>query len=128
LGALSGLGIAIIFGIIFFNSFTHINIKRFFQITSVVLLFFSAGLVGHAVNEFMEIGWIPPLINQVWNINPLIHENSTVGALLQSLFGYNANPSLVEIIAYLIYLCGVGISLYRVGLFAQRTAREIQAE
>lgn len=128
LGAFLGLGIAIVFGIILFKTAVHINLKRFFQITSMILLLFSAGLVGHAVSEFTEIGWLPPLINQVWNINPLINENSTVGSILQSLFGYNANPSLAEILAYFTNLTGIGIVLWWVSLLPLGKKREIHAE
>lgn len=128
LGSLLGLGITIVFGVILYKSTVHINIKRFFQITGLVLLLFSAGLVGHAVKEFIELGWIPPLINQVWNINSIINENSIFGGLLESLIGYNANPSLVEIMAYLVYLSGIGIVLYRKSLFSQRKRTEIHIE
>jgi len=33
--------------------------------------------------------------------------------LLRSLFGYNDDPSLIEVLAYLGYYLGVGLGLWR---------------
>ena len=102
-GAILGLVIAGILGWILFASTRRLNVKAFFQVTSVLLILFAAGLVAHGVHEFNEAGLIPPVIEHVWDTNHLLHENSTLGELLQALFGYNGNPSLTELIAYAAY-------------------------
>jgi high-affinity iron transporter len=56
------------------------------------------------VHEFNEVGWIPAIVEHVWDVNTILDENPMVGSLLQTLFGYNANPSLTEVISYLGYL------------------------
>ncbi len=35
---------------------------------------------------------------------PLLHENVAIGAILKSFFGYNGNPSLLEVISYVAFL------------------------
>lgn len=107
IGALLGLGTAILLGWSIFASTTRLDLRRFFQVTSMLLLLFAAGLIAHGVHEFNEIGWIPPIIEHVWNINPWLDENSILGSLLKALFGYNGNPSLSEVLAYLAYLIGI---------------------
>jgi high-affinity iron transporter len=88
-------------------------LKRFFQITGVLLILFAAGLVASGMHEFIEIGWIPAVIDHVWNLNPFLNENSTAGQILKTLFGYNANPSLTEVLAYLAYFAAIGFGLRR---------------
>lgn len=111
MGAVLGLGTAILIGYLLFATTIRLNLKRFFQVTSILLIFFAAGLVAHGVHEFIEVGWIPAGIEHIWDINHIIDENSTLGSILKALFGYNGNPALVEVIAYFTYLLLVFVSL-----------------
>ncbi|MEJ5240871.1 MAG: iron uptake transporter permease EfeU [Anaerolineales bacterium] len=106
-GASLGLGTAILLGWSLFASTSRLDLRRFFQVTSVLLLLFAAGLVAHGVHEFNEVGWIPSIIEHVWDLNPVLDENSVIGSFLKALFGYNGNPSLSEVLAYLTYLVGI---------------------
>ncbi|UCH59593.1 MAG: FTR1 family protein [Anaerolineales bacterium] len=112
-GALLGLGTSVLLGWSLFATTARLDLRRFFQVTGILLILFAAGLVAHGVHEFIEVGWIPALIEHVWDINPLIDENSTVGALLKALFGYNGNPALTEVLAYIGYFVLVAFSLRR---------------
>jgi high-affinity iron transporter len=102
-GALLGLGTAILLGWSLFATAVRLDLRRFFGVTGVLLVFFAAGLVAHGVHEFNEAGWIPAVIEHVWDINPVLSEDSFAGQLLKALFGYNGNPSLTEVLAYLAY-------------------------
>lgn len=104
LGGLLGLLAATIIGWLMFGAAIKLNLRRFFQLTSIVLLVFAAGLFAHGIHEFNELGWLPPIVEHVYDINAFIPESSTMGQFLQALFGYNANPSLTEMIAYVAYL------------------------
>jgi high-affinity iron transporter len=103
LGGLLGLIAALIIGWLMYESAIKLNLRRFFQFTSVILIFFAAGLVGHAVHELNELGWIPSVVAHVYDLAPLLPENSTVGEFLKALLGYTASPSLTEMLAYLAY-------------------------
>ncbi len=112
-GALAGITTAIILGYAIFIGSMKISIKKFFNVTSVLLVLFAAGLVAHGIHEFQEAGAVPAIIEEVWNINPpvnpdgsypLLHEKGYAGSILKGLFGYNGNPSLIEIMSYSAYL------------------------
>ena len=111
LGALAGLGLAVSLGWLLFNATIRLNLAKFFQVSNIILLFFAAGLVAHGVHEFNEAGLIPPVIAHVYDINWLLPEKSTLGLMLTALVGYNGNPSLTEMILYLIYLLGLGLAV-----------------
>jgi len=110
-GALLGLGTAVLLGWTLFATTVRLDLRRFFQVTGILLILFAAGLVAHGVHELVETGLLPALIDPVWDINTLIPETSFVGMILKTLFGYNANPTLMEMLAYFGYLIAVGIGL-----------------
>lgn len=111
IGGLIGIFIAILLGWALFASTIRLDIRRFFQVTSVLLILFAAGLLTHGVHEFYEAGLIPGLISPVWDTNTFLNEDSILGKLLKSLFGYNADPSLTEVIAYLGYFIVITIGI-----------------
>jgi high-affinity iron transporter len=123
-GGALGIGVAIILGWALFATTSRLNVRHFFQITSVLLIFFAAGLVGLGIHELNEAGWIPAIIEPVYDTNPLIDEGSQVGQVLKALFGYNGNPSLTEIIAYTGYF----VTLGWVTLKNQRKQSSVQAQ
>ena len=108
-GTVLGLGTAILLGYTIFATTVRLDLRKFFQVTGILLIIFAAGLVAHGVHEFNEVGWIPPIIEHVYDMNMILDENSIVGQLLKTLFGYNGNPSLTEMIAYFAYIIVVSI-------------------
>ncbi len=112
-GALAGIIAAIFLGYAIFVGSRKINIKKFFNITSIMLILFAAGLVAYGIHELQEAAIVPTIIEHVWDINPslnldssypLLHEKGYIGSLLKGLFGYNGNPSLIEVLSYFVYL------------------------
>jgi high-affinity iron transporter len=108
-GTILGLGTAILLGWTLFATTVRLDLRRFFQVTGILLILFAAGLVAHGVHEFNEVGWIPAVVEHIWDVNAIVDENSVPGQLLKTLFGYNGNPSLTEMIAYFAYLIVVTI-------------------
>lgn len=111
IGAILGLGTAILLGWSIFAAILRLDLRRFFQVTGFLLILFAAGLVAHGVHEFNVVGWIPAVIEHVWDVNAILDENSTFGLLLKALFGYNGNPSLSEALAYAAYFTAVFFGL-----------------
>jgi len=120
LGAILGLGTAILLGWSTFAATVRLDLRRFFQVTGFMLILFAAGLVAHGAHEFTEVGWIPSIVEHIWDLTAIISADSMLGQLLGALFGYNPSPSLSEMIAYVIYFAGVIAAL-------QFTARKTQA-
>ena len=117
LGGLLGLAAAAVAGWLLFATTAQLNLRAFFGVTGLLLLVFAAGLVAHGVHEFNEAGWIPSVVEHVWDVNPLLDENSGVGQILKALFGYNGNPSLTEVVAYITYwavvLTALGLTWFK---------------
>jgi len=103
-GTILGLGTAALLGYTIFATTVRLDLRKFFQVTGILLILFAAGLVAHGVHEFNEALIIPAIIEHVWDVNMILDENSVAGQLLKTLFGYNGNPSLTEMIAYFGYI------------------------
>ena len=111
-GGTLGIIAAIVVGYLFFVSTRKINLKRLFNISSILLILFAAGLVAHGIHEFEEANLVSGIIAPLFDINHILNEKGLIGGFLKGLFGYNGNPSLLEVIAYASYL-GVIFFLYR---------------
>jgi high-affinity iron transporter len=121
-GAVLGLGLAVLIGYLIYATTARLNVRIFFNLTSVLLLIFAAGLFAHGVHEFQEAGVFPTLNAQLWNTNHILDESSTVGEFLKALVGYNGNPSLEEVAAYLVYWVAtlLGVRLWMQAKFGTR--------
>jgi high-affinity iron transporter len=129
-GFIIGVFGALILALILFTSTQRLSLKRFFQVTSLILIVFAAGLVAHGIHEIFEYLEISGssltelfIWTEVWNINqtplgdiiqflfgwgfdpsyPSRFEKSLVGGILVGLFGWNDNPALIEVLGYIGY-------------------------
>jgi len=121
LGSIIGLAISILIGLLIFYGIKSINLRTFFKITNIMLILFAAGLITYGIHEFIEAGIINPIIEEVWNIKHILPEKfpdgnpatpeflEIIGALFKALFGYNANPALLEVIIYPLLLVSIGL-------------------
>ncbi len=105
-GILGFLGAVLLTAAIFWFG-KKIPLKPFFQATGIFLLIISAGLLAYGIHEFEEAGLINPVVEPIWNINPILSEKTGFGSFLKAIFGYNGNPSLVEVTLYAGYLAGM---------------------
>ena len=132
LGVAIGLTLAIGVGLAIHQGSLKVSLKAFFNWTSVLLVLFAAGMMAYGIHELQEAGLflIGPL--EIWNINPpqlpdgsypLLHEKGFIGAMFKALFGYNGNPSALEVIVYIGYL--VALSLY---YLRNRSADEVNTQ
>ncbi len=107
IGALLGLGAAVLFGWLVVSGARRLNLKYFFAASNVLLVLFAAGLVASGFKALVEIGLVPALIEPIWNTSAWLDTSSLVGGLLKALFGYNSQPSLSELLAYLAYFAAI---------------------
>jgi high-affinity iron transporter len=103
-GVVLGLGLAVVIGVLLHKGSRVLDLQKFFKITGILLIFFAAGLVAYGVHELQDAGQFPIVMKDVWDINHVLNDKEGVGLLLKSLFGYNGNPEIIELVAYLGYL------------------------
>ena len=104
IGATAGIIVAIGLTWGIYSGGYRVNLRVFFNVTGTLLIFFAAGLLIHGIHELQEAALLPISIEHVWDINHIVDDDSGVGLWLKALLGYNGNPSLLEVVAYPIYL------------------------
>jgi high-affinity iron transporter len=102
-GASLGLAAAVVLGALIYFGAIRLNVRRFFQVTSLFLIVIAAGMVAYGFHEMIEASVIPAIVDPIYNINPVLNDKEGLGLLLKTLFGYNGNPALTESAAYVLY-------------------------
>ena len=121
LGTVIGLAIALGIGVLIYAFGRRINLATFFRVTGILLVLFAAGLITHGVHEFVEAGLVsggPTL----FDLSATLPDKDGAGALLRSLFGYSADPTLLEGVAYVAYYL-VALVLWRSRLIRRDPAK-----
>ena len=122
IGVVLGLAIAVVLGLGLYKGSLRVSMKALFRWTSIFLILFAAGMVAYGIHELQDAGLLLIGPIEVWNINPpllpgggypLLHENGLIGGMLKALFGYNGNPSALEVVAYVTYLGIAFVYLWR---------------
>ena len=126
LGSVLGLTVAVGIGVLIYAFGRRIDLRTFFKVTGVLLVFFAAGLVTHGVHEFVEAGVISggP---QLFDLSSTLPDSDGAGAMLRSLLGYSADPTLLEGIAYAGYLV-LAVVLWRTGIIGRIGAPKMAAK
>lgn len=112
-GSAAGALVAVLISFMIFWGGKKISLKCLFGSLNILLLLMASGLLAYGIHELQEVKIIPVIVYPLWNINHILNEKVGVGSFLKALFGYNGNPSLIEVIAYASYLLTVGFFLFR---------------
>ena len=105
-GAVVGLVIAAAIGYGFYRGSRRVNLAVFFKWTGIALIFIAAGLLSHAVHEFIEIGVFGsgPLTQTAFDVSGLLSHEDGIGSIFRALFGYSANPEWLTLIVHVSYI------------------------
>jgi len=112
-GGVIGVIGGIVMAWLFFKGFGHLDLRIFFKVTGVLLIFIAAGMLASAGGRLVAAGWLPALVEPIWDSSWLLSERSLVGSLVAGLFGYRSHPSLLELLLYLAYFPFVMLWLRR---------------
>lgn len=103
-GALLGLAVGLGVAVGVYHLGHKLNVGRFFRVVGALLMIFAAGLLVDAVQNLQELGWLPYLTHRLWNTGSLLSQESALGNLAHSFFGYAASPSVLQAAVYLLYV------------------------
>ena len=75
LGTLLGVGVAIVFGVMFVKGSVRINLQKFFRVTTVILFFVAAQLIISGLHELSENGVLPSSKREMALIGPIVRND-----------------------------------------------------
>ncbi len=108
-GGMMGLLSAVLIAYLLFRGGRRVPLRLFFNATTLLLVLLAAGMLARGSGYFVAVDWLPALIYSVWDSSALLSEQSGLGSVLAILFGYNANPTLMEVLVYGGYLALVAV-------------------
>lgn len=113
-GAIAGLIASLIFAVFVYRLGKRLNIARAFRILGFALMIFAAGLLIDAIQNLQQLGYLPILTTTMWNTTNFLNDQSTLGDIVHSFFGYASRPSILQGLVYVTYLASVLTIFYKV--------------
>ncbi len=101
LGFAMGVGAGVVVSFLLYRGLVAIPMKHLFKTTAVLITLLAAGLAAQAVGILQDAGFIQSLPDAVWNSTWLLADDSAVGRVLRTLVGYRAQPTGMQLVAYL---------------------------
>lgn len=108
LGALFGLLASTGLCILIYRLGYKLDYRIFFRVMGIILLIFAAGLLGDAVQNMQQLGWVPFGTTTLWSTAGILSESSTAGDILHTFLGYAEAPTLLQGLLYAAYLIVIG--------------------
>src|SRR6266581_2057201 len=108
LGALLGLLLSLGLCVLVYRLGYKLDFRLFFRVMGILLLIFAAGLLGNAVQNIQQLGWISFGTTPLWNTAHFLSEESTLGDILHTFLGYAEAPTILQGLLYAMYLLVVG--------------------
>ena len=106
-GAALGIVLATVIGYLIYRGGVKFNLGTFFKVTGPFLILVAAGFVANVFRTGHEAGWVNIGQLQVFDFSAVISNDSVIGALITGMFSIQADPRLVEVIAWFAYLVPV---------------------
>lgn len=75
LGTLSGVALAVVFGVMFVKGSVRIDLRKFFKVTTVILFFVAAQLIISGFHELSESGVLPSSKREMAVIGPIVRND-----------------------------------------------------
>lgn len=124
IGAVIGLAIALAIAFATYRLGHRLNLARFFTIVGALLMVFGAGLLVDAVQNLQVLGWLPWASHPLWHTGTILNEDTAVGDLAHSFFGYAQSPTGLQVGVYVLYLAVALIAFFNVRrrIFGARAA------
>ena len=85
------------------KSLARLNIGLLLRLSSMLLLILASALFVAALDRLIGSGWLPPLLDPVWDSSALLDDTTQAGKLLADFSGYRARPALSALLAWAAY-------------------------
>ena len=103
-GGVAGLIVSLGIAFAIYHLGKRLNIGLFFKVVGALLMVFAAGILADAVENLQQLGWVTILNETLWNSSGTLSENSSLGDVVHSFFGYADRPTVLQLVVYVVYL------------------------
>jgi high-affinity iron transporter len=103
-GLLGGVVVAIGLTVLLYFGAVRINFTVFFKCTGVLLIVVAAGILAYGIRALQVAGWLPGLTSIAFDASGFFDLSSWYGAVLQGIFNFRPDPTVLQAAAWIAYL------------------------
>ena len=109
------IGVLIACGIAYgmYAGAVRINLTKFFKYTGAFLVVVAAGILSYGIGALQTVGWLPGLGAKAFDISGAFNWSSWYGEVLRGVFNVTPTPTVLQLTAWLAYLCVVLVLFLR---------------
>jgi high-affinity iron transporter len=100
---IGGIATAIAIGYLMFATAVRINLSVFFTVTGTLLILVAAGIFKYGVHDLQEAGLVPGIGTIAYHAGAVLDPSTWYAALLTGMFNVTAEPTVLEVIAWIAY-------------------------
>jgi high-affinity iron transporter len=106
IGGLIGLAAACVLGVLIYKGSQRVPMRRFFQVTGVLVIIFAAGLLAKAVMFFQVSGVLGSFDLAAFNVTgeAWLTASTQSGRFLAGIFGWDPRPSIEQVVVWLAFV------------------------
>ncbi|XVQ82462.1 iron uptake transporter permease EfeU [Microbispora siamensis] len=113
IGITLGLLTSVALGWGLYRSALRINLTKFFTWTGLLLVLVAAGIFKYGVHDLQESGLVPGGNTYAFDISGVLDPSAWYSTLLSGMFNITPQPSVLEAVAWVVYLVPVLILFLR---------------
>lgn len=106
-GATVGAAAGGLAGAALYSGLMRIPTRHLFTVTNIMILLLMAGMAAQGTGFLVQAGLVSPIVEPVWDTSWLLSEQSVTGKVLHALTGYQARPSGIQLLVYILSLVSV---------------------
>lgn len=114
MGLVLGVTIAIALTVLMYRGAITLNFHKFFFYTGLFLILVAAGILSYGVRALQTYGWLPGIGNVTFDFSETYDQSSWYGTLLAGIFNFRPDPTVLQVIAWSVYLVVVLIVFVRI--------------
>ena len=104
LGGLLGLITGGLVSAVTYFGLVRIPSKHLFRVTSWLIALLAAGMASQVVALLQQAQLVEIMGQTVWDTSAILAQDSAIGQVLHILIGYNEQPTLLQIVVYVVTL------------------------
>ncbi len=94
-------------GTLLYFGLMRIPPRHLFTVTGWMLLFLAAGMAAQAAAFLVQSGWLPAIVEPLWDTSSLLPQHSLPGQILHALAGYDDRPSGIQLLFFCVTFAAV---------------------
>ena len=122
LGGSMGLASGAMVAGLLYLGLLRIPVRWFFAVTGILVLLLAASMASQAARLLIQADILPSLAAPLWDTSEALSQNTALGTILHGLLGYEAQPSGMQVLAYVAVLITIASGMY----FVANGARQIK--